>query len=303
MAEPIGDLGDVLGGAPEAPRPITTSTSAPGALDGLPFRHTPSQDEAMQNEHGGAVDPSMLTKAPEAPVGQFAGAAGAGVTPLQYTGDAPIRPVFSADSLMAIAARQSFSGLGDESHRSGMPSYPVVPPPRMFAGDGPHSPTADPAGSDAPRRSPILWTGPPAPDIPPETIPVALPLGGGAAAGSGFADAGAGGDGTPLAHTLSPSAPNAAADAAGFSPAGAEGAPISSAAAASAEAAGGSSSSGRPIRSNRGHRRARTEDVAGWAGGGGVAPVGSEARAPPPPQTTTPTTAPCWAAAGAWAAS
>ena len=34
--------------APSPPRPVRTSGSAPGKLDALPFRRTPSQDEAMR---------------------------------------------------------------------------------------------------------------------------------------------------------------------------------------------------------------------------------------------------------------
>ena len=226
------------------------------------------------------------------------------------TGEAPLRPVFSSDSLMALAARESFSGLG--SANDGMPAYPGIPAPRMVSGLP--APSAAYANLDA-RNDERPHGSPPAALL---ASCNAAPQGGGR---SGMADASslppvsqtsglvdtsffmrgfshskcssidsndedrelaasvcAAVDSSASTTDLTALASSACAGIGEDFPATEPAAPHSegmraAAAAASASAIASAaaaatvelSSSGRPIRSSRGHRRARSDETSHWS--------------------------------------
>ena len=113
------------GGAPQAGPGANaaahgTSSAQPVPNPRLKVHKTPSEDEAMQaaGQHQ-SYPPKLSTAAHEA--------RGGAQVPEQPSGS--MKPVFSSDSLMAMAAQDAFSGLGSTS--AGMPAYPGIPPPRM----------------------------------------------------------------------------------------------------------------------------------------------------------------------------
>ena len=118
-------------GAGQLPDPAAPADATrPGGGRRMGVSPTPSESEAMssdglQSPKPAAADEALLLQ--------------------PSSSSMPMKPVYSSDSLMALAAQESFSGLGTAG---GGPAYPHVPPPRMMPASG------DADGSRVSRRAP-----------------------------------------------------------------------------------------------------------------------------------------------------